>query len=83
MDECKPLLRGVCVRDSGYDRYIGRAVQLDPMEPKLKPPGTMRLKLNCDILLSTSSFKINLRRYTAATPATATSAAIGSSRSTA
>ena len=28
---------------------------------KLKPPGTKRLKPNCDILLSTSAFKFNLR----------------------
>jgi hypothetical protein len=33
------------------------------MEPKLKSPETERLKLKCDILLSTSAFKINLRRY--------------------
>ena len=33
------------------------------MKPKLKPPGTKRLKLKCDILLSTSAFKFNLRRY--------------------
>jgi len=26
----------------------GRAVQLDPMKPKLKPPKTKRLKLKCD-----------------------------------
>jgi hypothetical protein len=38
-------------------------VQVDPMKPKLKPPGTKRLKLNCDIPLSTSAFKLNLRRY--------------------
>jgi hypothetical protein len=31
--------------------------------PKLKPPGTKRSKLYCDILLSTSTFKLNLRRY--------------------
>ena len=36
------------------------------MKPKLKPPGTRRLKLKCDILLSTSGFNFNLRRYTAA-----------------
>jgi len=29
----------------------------------LKPPGTKRLKLKCDVLLSTSAFKFNLRRY--------------------
>ena len=44
----------------------GRAVQVDPMKPKLKPTGTKRLKLNCDKLLSTSAFKINLRRYSEA-----------------
>ena len=42
----------------------GKAVQVDPMKPKLKPPGTKRLKLKCDILLSTSAFKFSLRRYT-------------------
>jgi hypothetical protein len=38
-------------------------VQVDPSKLKLKPPGTKRLKLMCDILLSTSAFKFNLRRY--------------------
>jgi hypothetical protein len=38
-------------------------VQFDPIKPKLKPPGTKRLKLKCDVLLSTSAFKFNLRRY--------------------
>ena len=33
------------------------------MKPKLNPPGTKRLKVNFDILLSTSAFKFNLRRY--------------------
>jgi hypothetical protein len=33
------------------------------MKPKFKPPGAQRLKLNCNILLSTSAFKLNLRRY--------------------
>jgi hypothetical protein len=37
-------------------------VQVDPIKPKLKPPGTQHLKLNCDILLSTFAFKINVRR---------------------
>ena len=41
----------------------GQAVQVDPIKPKLKPPGIKRLKLNCDVLLSTSAFKINLRHY--------------------
>jgi hypothetical protein len=34
------------------------------MKPKLKAPGTERLKLKCDILLSTPAFKFNLCRYT-------------------
>ena len=44
----------------------GRVVRVDPMKPKLKTPGTEPLKLKCDILLSTSAFKFNLRRYTTA-----------------
>jgi hypothetical protein len=47
---------------------LGRAVQIDPMKPMLKPPRTKRLKLKCDILLSSYSFKFNLRRYTSASP---------------
>jgi hypothetical protein len=41
----------------------GRAVQVDPIKPKLKLRRTQRLKLTCDILLSTSAFKFNVRRY--------------------
>jgi hypothetical protein len=33
------------------------------MKTKLKPPGTKRLKLRCDILLSNSAFEFKLRRY--------------------
>jgi hypothetical protein len=44
-------------------RAPGEAVQVDPIKPELKPPGTKRLKLNCDVLLSTSAFKFNFRRY--------------------
>jgi len=33
------------------------------MAPKLKPPATKRLRHKCDIPLSTSAFKLNLRRY--------------------
>jgi hypothetical protein len=33
------------------------------MKPTLKLPGTERLKLNCDVLLSISAFKSNLRSY--------------------
>jgi len=43
-------------------------VQVDPTKPKLKPPGTKRLKLKCDKLLSNFAFNFNLRRYTESTP---------------
>jgi hypothetical protein len=36
------------------------------MKPKFKPPGTKRLKLEYDGLLSSFAFKFNLRRYTMA-----------------
>jgi len=39
-------------------------VQVDPIQPTLKPPGTKRLKLNYDETLSIFAFKFNLRRYT-------------------
>ena len=38
-------------------------MQVDPMNPMLKSPGTKHLKLNCDRPLSTSAFKFDLRRY--------------------
>jgi hypothetical protein len=39
-------------------------VQVDPIKPKLKPPGTKHLKKpKCDVLLSSSDFKCNLRHY--------------------
>ena len=44
MNECKPLAGGVL-------RH-GSAVQVDPIKPTLKPPGTKRLKLKYDKLLS-------------------------------
>jgi len=42
----------------------GRAVQVDPIKPTLKPPGTKRLKQTHDEPLSSFAFKLNLRRYT-------------------
>jgi hypothetical protein len=41
----------------------GRAVQVAPIRPKLKAPGTKRLKLTHDLPLSNFAFKFNLRRY--------------------
>jgi len=44
----------------------GRAVQVDPIKPRLKAPGTKRLKLTHDEPLSINAFKFNLRRYSVA-----------------
>jgi hypothetical protein len=51
-------------RGSGDRPRTGRggAVQVDPMNPKLKPPGIKRLKLEYDGQLSTFGFNISLRR---------------------
>ena len=38
-------------------------MQVDPIRPTLKAPGTKRFKLDCDELLSTFALKFNLRRY--------------------
>jgi hypothetical protein len=38
-------------------------VQVDPIKPTFKAPGTKRLKLEFDKLLLTFAFKFNLRRY--------------------
>jgi len=43
---------------------LGRPVQVDPIKPMLKAPGTKRLKLKSDELLSKFTFKFNLRHYT-------------------
>jgi HPt (histidine-containing phosphotransfer) domain-containing protein len=43
---------------------LGRAVQVDPMKPQLKAPGTKRLKLNYDAPLSSFAFNFSLRHYT-------------------
>ena len=42
----------------------GKAVQVDPIKPTLKAPGTKRLKLKYDKLLSSFAFNFNLRHYT-------------------
>ena len=36
------------------------------MTPKLKPPGTKRLKLTVDVLLSNFAFNVNWSRYAGA-----------------
>jgi hypothetical protein len=54
--------------------YLGKAVQVDPVTPSLKPPETKRLKLYYDELLSNFASKFNLRRYTWAWRSTRSSA---------
>ena len=39
-------------------------MQVNPIKPMLKPPGTKHLKLKYDELLSSLAFKFNFRRYT-------------------
>jgi len=51
---------------SGRRDRRGRAVQVDPMKPTRKAPGTKRLKLKYGKLLSSFAFKFNLRRYNVA-----------------
>jgi len=58
-----PSPRGRFDQKCDPDGGQGRAVQVDPMKPMLKPPGIKQLKLKCDILLSTFAFKFNLRRH--------------------
>ena len=72
MDECKPLKLGFTPRadapkcaasDAEFDPLPpGRAVQVDPIKPTLKVPGTERLKLKYHETLSTFAFKFSLRR---------------------
>jgi hypothetical protein len=51
--------------DTGDDTAaLGKAVQVDPVKPMLKPPETKRLKPKCDGPLSNFAFEFNLRRYT-------------------
>ena len=55
----------------------GRAVQVDPIKPKVKAPGTKRLTLKCDEPLSSFDFKFNLRRYTKLRAVAVTGRALG------
>ena len=52
---------------------LGEAVQVEPMKPVLKPPGSMLLKLKYDVRLSNFPLKFNLRRDTSAVSTASTS----------
>jgi len=60
-------------------RSNGGAVQVDPFKRTLKPPGTKRLRLQYDELVSSVAFNFNMRRYT--TGYTTTRGAAGITRS--
>jgi hypothetical protein len=55
-----PALRATHHHEMGA---LGRAVQVDSVKPTLKPPGTKRLNLKYDKVLSSFASEINLRRY--------------------
>jgi len=62
-----PLRAGTwrCCSGRGSTTVHGRAVQVDPIKPKLKAPANKRFKLKYDELVSSFfAFKFNLRRYT-------------------
>jgi hypothetical protein len=63
-------------------RALGRALQLDPIKPTLKAPGTKRSKLECNGLLSTFGFEFSLSRYSWSTATTSTWCTATSSRRT-
>jgi len=46
----------------GFGPSLGRAVQVDPINPTLKAPGTECLKLKCDEPLSMFAFNFKLLR---------------------
>ena len=71
-NECQPLVTApaaaplrdpVALHFAFQAAKVGRC-RLTLLKPKLKPPGTKRLKLEYDGLLSNFGFKFNLRRYT-------------------
>ena len=76
VSECKPLQVGGAVQGARHPgerrlhaaRHTGRAVQVDPIKAELKAPGSLTLKLIYDEPLSTFALKLNLRRYTLASP---------------
>jgi len=53
--------------DAHDARFLGRAVQVDPIKHTLKAPSSMLLKLITNGPVSNFAFDVNLRRYTSAT----------------
>jgi len=67
VDECKPRHAGAAAAPAAASHrrshQPGKAVQVDPPKSTLKAPGTGRLTLKYDKLLSSFAFNFNLRRY--------------------
>jgi hypothetical protein len=69
VDECEPLVPGCSLgpeeahREPHRARVPGWAVQVDPIKPTLKAPGTKRLRLKYEEPLSKVAFSFNLRRF--------------------
>jgi len=61
---------GAAVARAGH--HHGWVVQVEPIEPMLKPPGSKHLRLKCVKLLSSFAFKVNFRHYTMDNTALAT-----------
>ena len=59
------LVEKLQVLRNRLESELGEAVPVEPMKSILKAPGTKRLKLTYDNLLSNVAFNFNLRRYTA------------------
>jgi len=56
-----------------FATFPGKAVRVLPIKPRLKAPGTKRLKMKHDRLLSNLAFNFNWRRYTRAPSSSAPS----------
>ena len=58
-----PVELGAARCEAGGAAAGGKAVQVHPIKLTMKAPGTERLKLEYDKLLSSFAFKTNMRRY--------------------
>jgi hypothetical protein len=81
VNECEPLHPGQVEEPEKEATRApasrGKAAQVDPITPKLKPPVSKILKPEYDKLLSNIAFKSILRRYTMVEMHAASFAAVG------
>jgi hypothetical protein len=66
VSKCKPLVPGSApppalapAARAALSARLGKVVQVDPMKPILKPPGTKHFEPKCDKVLSTFGFDFN------------------------